>query len=358
MCDDNKYMSYAISLAKRGGIHVLSNPLVGAVIVCDNKIVGEGYHKKYGEAHAEVNAIKNVKYNDKHLLPSSTMYVSLEPCCHTGKTPPCTSLIIANKIKRVVIAMRDPFPKVDGEGIKILRDAGVDVKVGVMEKEAMELNRDFIIFHTQKRPYIVFKWAQTIDGFIDSDREDNTSPEWLTGESCKRLVHKWRSESHGIMVGSSTIRRDNAHLDVREWTGRNPHRFSIDRKGNLDEKAAFFTNDAPVTIFTSAVKKSSKQWITYVYIDFDSQSWINDIMSYMYKHNIKRLFIEGGKQLFDLFLERNLLDESHTFISNRSISELRGGETLNGITAPILPKNTHSSVVNIDGIIIKTCYYA
>lgn len=357
MSEDEKYISYALSLACKGGVNVIANPLVGAVIVCDNRIIGEGYHKVYGKAHAEVNAVNSVKSEDEHLLPMSTMYVNLEPCCHTGKTPPCTELIIAKKIKRVVIGMQDPFPKVDGEGIRIMRNAGIDVTVGILEEKCRKLNREFIVFHKKKRPYVIFKWAQTIDGYIDSDRDAETPPEWLTGAHCKRIVHKWRSETAGIMVGSSTVIRDNPELTVRAWSGKNPHRFVIDRKGVLTEESEIFSKAAATTVFCSSDKKTDKEWVEYYKIDFEKRDWFENMMSYMYRHKIKTLLLEGGYRLFNIFMEHGALDEARIFISPKMLSELRGGETLKGIKAPLLPKcDIHKSEI-IDGILLKSCYY-
>lgn len=357
MTTDKKYMSYALSLAERGGINVGTNPKVGAVIVHNNRIIGEGYHQLYGEAHAEVNAIDSIKEEDIKFLSEATMYVNLEPCCHTGKTPPCTEKIINNNIKRVVIGMQDPFPKVNGEGINILRNAGINVTVGILEAESITLNREFIVYHEKKRPYITFKWAQTLDGYIDSARDITIPPQWLTSSKCKQIVHKWRSEMNSIMAGSSTIKRDNSRLNVREWNGKSPHKITIDRYGYLLEDKDFFINDAPITLFTSIEKQSSLAHVEYVKINFESDNFMEEILSYLYEHKIKTLMIEGGSILFSMLLKFGYIDEARIFVSPLMLSELNGGENLEGVKAPILPKPISSKNEIIDNIILKTCYY-
>lgn len=357
MTIDEKYMSYALQLAKRGGLKVLTNPKVGAVVVYNNKIIGEGFHEIYGEAHAEVNAINSVKDEDKKFLPLSTIYVNLEPCCHTGKTPPCTEKIINSKIKRVVIGMKDPFPKVNGEGINILRNTGIEVTVGVLENVCIELNREFIVYHSKKRPYIIFKWAQTLDGYIDSDRDSKTPPQWLTGARCKQIVHKWRSEIDAIMVGRQTIERDNARLNVRLWSGQSPIKITIDRKGVLTGCEDFFINDSKIILFTTSPKISNDKNIHYIKIDDNDENPLKEIMKHLYAHKIKSLMIEGGTTLFNLFLKSGEIDEARIFTSPIMLSQLSGGERLNGVHAPILPTPNSSKYEIIDNITIKTCYY-
>ena len=235
MNTDEKYLKRCIELAKQGLGNTYPNPLVGSVVVYNGNIIGEGYHKKCGEAHAEVNAVNSVK--DKSLLCKSTLYVNLEPCSHIGRTPACSTMIIANKIPKVVIGSIDSFSKVSGKGVEMLKQAGIDAKVGILEKECRNLNKRFFTFHEKKRPYIILKWAQTKDGFIDIIRTNkNQTGEWITNELSRALVHKWRSEESSIMVGTDTANMDNPRLDVREWTGKNPLRISIDRKLRLTKK--------------------------------------------------------------------------------------------------------------------------
>lgn len=333
-----KYMQYALQIAKKGGREVLTNPKVGAVIVYKDRIIGEGYHKKYGETHAEVNAISSVSKEDLQHLPNSTIYVTLEPCCHYGKTPPCTELIITMGIRRVVIGMEDPFPRVAGGGIKQLREFGIEVIVGVCEKECRELNIDYITFNAERRPYIIFKWAQTLDGYLDADRPVTTPPAWLTGERCKQLVHKWRSEEHGIMVGTNSVIMDDPSLTVRLWSGENPHRYTFDRRGKIRKGSyKIIDNEAPTTIFT--------------YED------IEEVMDYLYLNRVKSLFVEGGATLFNALLSQNLIDEARVFVAPTLLSELYEGKYLTGVKAPLLPSPLASKVELIDTILLKTCYY-
>lgn len=358
MTTDEFYMQRCIELAEKGRTNVRTNPMVGCVIVHNGRIIGEGYHRKYGEAHAEVNAIQSVADTDKDLLSASTLYVNLEPCCHYGKTPPCSNLIIDHKIPKVVIGMQDPFPLVAGGGITMLRDAGIEVEVNILEKECRYLNRRFITFHEKKRPYVIFKWAQTIDGYIDNDREPDTPPTWLTNTECKRLVHKWRTEESAIIVGSETIKRDNPQLTAREWYGPSPLRLTIDRQRQLLPSGNIFKGDAPTVIFTQnstdipALSESYK----YVGIDFKNGLWMQKIMDYLYKQNILSMIVEGGTQLFNLFLENNYFDEARIFVSPLMLSELKGGHG-NGIKAPELPKGTNYEHTVIEDVLLKTVLF-
>ena len=239
---DEKFMLRCHDLARLGIARTAPNPMVGCVIVLDEKIIGEGYHRKCGEAHAEVNAINSVSNHE--LLKKSTLYVSLEPCSHYGKTPPCTDLIISKKIPRVVIGCVDSFSEVSGRGIKKLKQAGCDVIVGVLENESRELNKRFFTFNEKKRPYIILKWAQTLDGFIDIIRTDENqiAPTWISNEHSRMLVHKWRSHEDAIMVGTNTAEKDNPSLNVRDWDGKNPLRVVLDRQLRLNEKLNLFNN--------------------------------------------------------------------------------------------------------------------
>lgn len=319
--EDIQYMARALELAALGAGEVSTNPLVGAVVVHDGKIIGEGYHRRFGEAHAEVNAIDSVA--DRSLLAESTLYVSLEPCCHHGKTPPCTDLIISNGIKRVVVAMQDPFALVCGEGINRLRDNGIEVTVGVLKEEAEWQNRRFITYHAKKRPYIIVKYARTQDGYIDNDRDASTPASWLTGYPCRVLVHRWRAEEDAIMVGTNTVLRDNPSLTVREWYGRNPLRITIDKRGVLPENAKIFSHDAQTLVFT--------------------HESIEEILSILHARGVQSVLVEGGKTLVENLAKGGYIDEIREFISPMLLSDLKGGKGRSGVKAPDVPSVILSS---------------
>lgn len=316
----DQYMNRCLQLAEYGLGNVAPNPMVGAVIVYNGRIVGEGYHRQYGEPHAEVNAINSVV--DKSLLSECTLYVSLEPCSHFGKTPPCTDLIIENKIPRVVVAMVDPFEKVAGTGIQKLRDHGVEVTVGILEEEAKWLNRRFITFHTKKRPYVILKWAQTLDGFIDIDRKDDApvEPTWITNDACRTLVHRWRSEENGILVGNNTIIKDNPKLNVRFWTGKNPTRILIDRTLVSPADSAIFDGTQPTIVFIGKNSGSSTRKelfdnvpnLDIVSIDFAKEAELQ-IFEYVIQKNIQSIIIEGGYRTIQGFVSLNYWDEARIF---------------------------------------------
>ncbi len=328
---DPMYMARCLELAQNGQGNVAPNPMVGAVIVHNNVIIGEGYHVQYGEAHAEVNALNSVK--DKSLLRESTMYVSLEPCSHFGKTPPCTDRIIEAGIPRVVIASVDVNPKVSGRGIETLRKAGCDVTVGVLERETRELNRRFFTYNTRKRPYIIFKWAQTLDGFIDRARKPGEEPEWITNELSRSLVHRWRSEEQAIMVGTNTVERDNPRLNVRDWTGRSPLRIVIDRKLRLPIASNVFDGSLPTLLFvgnnTSATANRPKfaaiPNLEMVTIDFAKGMEVQ-LLKELYDREIVSVMVEGGAMLINSFVQKGLWDEARVFVGNKFFG--------NGVKAP------------------------
>ncbi len=304
---DKTMMNRCFDLAMNGLGKVSPNPLVGAVIVKDDKIIGEGYHREYGGPHAEVNAIRSVI--DHELLQGSTLFVNLEPCSHYGKTPPCTLLIIEKGISRVVISHVDPYHEVAGRGIAILRDAGIQVETGVLSEEGKYLNRRFLTFHTLKRPYIILKWAQTQDGFMDIDRKDPLAiSRWITNESSKVLVHKWRTEEDSIIVGFQTALTDNPILNAREYSGRNPLRIFLDRNLELPDNHHLLDGTIPTLILTG--KRQNKKGVTeYGMIDFDHDlpEQINHIL---YTKGIQSLMVEGGRKLLDLYLKSGLWDEA------------------------------------------------
>ena len=255
---EEKFMARCLELARHGAGHTAPNPMVGAVIVRDGAIIGEGFHRRCGEAHAEVNAIASVE--DEALLRESTIYVSLEPCSHYGKTPPCAELIIRKRIPRVVVGCLDPFPEVSGRGVRMLREAGIEVVTGVMEKEARQLNKAFMTFQTQKRPYVTLKWAESADGFIDKARTDRTEPPVVFSNPVTSVrVHKMRAESAAILIGKHTALLDNPSLTVRHWAGSSPVRLVIDKEGTLPDDLRMFDGLAPTWVFTGRKKASGFQ---------------------------------------------------------------------------------------------------
>ena len=337
MTEEELFMQRCIDLAQNGAGNVAPNPLVGAVIVHQNKIIGEGWHKKFGEAHAEVNAINSVQ--DKSVLSESTIYINLEPCSHHGKTPPCADLIIHHRFKKVVIGMMDPFDKVAGNGIKKLKDAGIEVIENVLKNECEDLNKRFITFHTKKRPYIILKWAQTIDGFIAPDSTKLSPEEFeqkrhITGFIIQKLVHKWRSEEDAIMVGTNSIFSDNPALNVRAWNGRNPVRICLDKNLRLSNTFKIFDRTQPTIIFTEKERSSSEN-LTYIKINFDDQL-PESILEKLFQNNIQSIIIEGGKQTLETFINKSLWEEAQIFTSQKILNE---GVKAPNITGNILHQN-------------------
>jgi diaminohydroxyphosphoribosylaminopyrimidine deaminase/5-amino-6-(5-phosphoribosylamino)uracil reductase len=312
---DKKYMQRCIELARSGAGSVSPNPMVGCVIVRGNEIVGEGFHRKYGEAHAEVNAVNSVA--NPELLKESTLYVSLEPCAHHGRTPPCTGLIIEKQIPRVVIGAADPSPEVAGRGIKKLKEAGIEVVSGVLGQECRELNKRFSTFHEKKRPYIILKWAQTSDGFIDIAREssDYGEPNWITGDLALRLVHKIRAEEDAIIVGTNTALKDNPSLSVRNWAGESSLRIVIDKELKLPETLKFF-DGTQKTLILNALKTEKEDLTEWFKLDF-SKDILPQILSELFSRKILSLIVEGGRQLLESFIRDGLWDEAHVFSGNK-----------------------------------------
>jgi len=320
MTSDEKYISRCIQLAKLGLGNTYPNPLVGSVIVHEGVIIGEGYHKKAGGPHAEVNAINSV--NDKSLIPKSTLYVSLEPCSHYGKTPPCADLIIKNGFKNVVIGTQDPFAKVNGLGIKKLLEAGCRVKVGACENECLALNKRFFTFHQKKRPYIILKWAESKDGFISPytfQHYKNKPPVWLTNPASKQLVHQWRTEEMAILVGTHTALMDNPELTVRQATGKNPISILIDRTLRVPETHRIF-NTASKTYVLTEIEKKNNGYVSYFKIDF-SENIIPELLDILYENGIQSLIVEGGKHTLDSFINLNLWDEARVFKTQVEFNE-------------------------------------
>lgn len=319
------YMQRCIELALLGSSFVAPNPMVGSVLVHEGRIIGEGWHKQYGGPHAEVNCINSVSATDQELIPFSTLYVSLEPCAHYGKTPPCTSLIIEKKIKRVVIGCRDPFDAVNGKGIALLKQSGVEVIEPVLEEEAKALNRRFFCFHRLKRPYIILKWAHTADGFIAADNDERLL---ITDEATNRLVHQWRAEEASILVGTATVRKDNPSLTNRLWYGKHPLRMMIDRQLKLPTTLHIFHDGHPLIVFNE-IKEGKENAVQYV--KFDRQpSLIPQILNYCYQHQIQSVLVEGGAALLSSFLDSGCWDEIRTLTNQKLYIE-------KGLKAPALP---------------------
>ncbi len=313
---DKIYMQRALQLARCGEGRVSPNPMVGAVIVCDGKIIGEGYHRKCGEAHAEVNAVASVV--DKSLLCRSTMYVTLEPCSHYGKTPPCCNLIKECKIPRVVIGIKDPFPEVAGRGISILKAAGVDVTVGVLEKECRYINRKFITAHTNQRPYVLLKWCESQEGYIAAIENGQPKPVQLSSPVSSLYMHRERSFYDAIMVGTTTVLTDNPSLTVRGWSGKNPLRVVIDREAKLSLENKIFNTEAHTLIFTHLTSSVSDE--RYIKIDF-TKNIIPQILRELYARNITSLMVEGGAKTLQSFIDAGLWDEVRREVSPLSIKE-------------------------------------
>ena len=292
MTDDEKYMRRCIQLAKNGQLNAKPNPMVGAVIVsAEGRIIGEGYHVRCGEGHAEVNAFASVRPEDEHLLPAATIYVSLEPCSHYGKTPPCADLIIKKGVRRVVVGCIDPFAEVQGRGIQKLRDAGIEVEVGVLEAECQALNRRFFTYHREQRPYIILKWAQTANGFLD----DHFKATQISSDFTKMLSHKLRAEEDAILVGRVTDEREHPQLNVRDWYGPDPKRLIVDHAHPLS-------------------------------------------LSSLYAHHIQSLIVEGGTKTLNTFIEKGLWDEIRVETNlNKTVSD--------GTRAPLIPP--HAKTISV-----------
>jgi len=319
--NDELYMQRAIELANRAGGYNAPNPRVGAVVVYQDKIIGEGYHERYGEGHAEVNAIDSVRPEDRTLLSKSTIYVTLEPCFHYGKTPPCVELILKHKIPRVVIACKDPFEKVAGQSIHKLEAEGVEVLVGVLEKEAAWVVRRFFTNVQKKRPYVLLKFAQSKDGFMGDPSKEIT----ISNPLSKRLVHQWRSEETAIMVGTNTALIDNPRLNNRLYFGRTPLRLVLDRQLRLPDDLYLFDNSIETWVFTAKKKQSKIDKVRYISLDFEA-NLLTSILAYLHEQKIQSVLIEGGQQLLQGFLDENLWDEARVLCSNENLKQ--------GVVAP------------------------
>lgn len=334
MTIDERYMARCLQLAANGRFATAPNPMVGAVIVHNGKIIGEGYHRQCGGPHAEVNAIASVK--DERLLREATMYVSLEPCAHYGKTPPCADLIVEKGIPRVVVGCRDSFEQVDGKGIEKLRAAGVEVVVGVLEKECLELNRAFFTYHSKQRPYITLKWAQSADGYIDGLRpmadggQGMEAVRFSTDETAVR-VHRLRALSDAILVGRRTAELDNPSLTTRLWPGANPLRLVVDRRGTLNRNLKLFDGTTKTVVFTEVFRDfGESENIVQVQLDF-SHDILPQMMRYLYEHKVQRLLVEGGAVLLQSFIDGGLWNEAYVEVAPFSL----GG----GVEAPSIDES-------------------
>ncbi|OFY90152.1 MAG: riboflavin biosynthesis protein RibD [Bacteroidetes bacterium RIFCSPLOWO2_12_FULL_31_6] len=372
---DEEYMNYCLALAKKGIGNVAPNPMVGCVIVYENKIIGEGYHHKYGESHAEVNAINSVRNKDE--LKESTLYVNLEPCAHFGKTPPCSNLIIESKIPKVVIGCTDIYVEVAGKGIQKMREAGIEVIVGVLEKESLDLNKRFFTFHNKKRPYIILKWAETKDGFIDINRnvianheersgkqshqkescfnssnlrqtqddKSRTNDNWITTQQSKKLVHQLRSEEQEIMVGTNTALNDNPQLNVREIAGKNPLRIVLDLNLRLPKDLNVF-DQSVLTLVINYLKQDKKNNLELVRIEKEKDV-ISQVFEILYQKEIQSVIVEGGAQLFNTFITKNLWDEARVFIGEKYFK--------NGLKAPNIHRKP-STIEQIETDVLNTYF--
>ena len=328
------FIARCIQLAENAKGNTSPNPMVGSVIVHNGDIIGEGWHHKSGEAHAEVNAIKSV--TNKKLLKESTIYVSLEPCAHFGKTPPCADLIVKHNIPKVVIGCRDPFDAVDGKGIEKLQKAGIEVIVGVLEKECLALNAPFFTYHTQNRPYIILKWAQSKDGFIDKVRKEaQQGVNWITTKATKILVHKWRHEVDGILVGSNTVINDNPELTVRMIEGSDPVRLIIDPLNEIPTNSKILDGSVKTLVFT---KKPLPDTSNLSYIDLNTeQDVLETVLKTCFDYEVQSLLVEGGAHTLRQFIDANLWDEARVLTGSPSFGQ--------GLKAPLItkiPSESHS----------------
>ncbi len=329
MGEETVFMGRCLQLARKGLGTTAPNPMVGCVIAYRGRVIGEGWHYRAGLPHAEVHAISAV--SDRALLRESTLYVNLEPCAHYGKTPPCADLIIAHGIPRVVIAVKDPSARAKGRGIQKLRDAGIEVTLGILRREALALNERFLTFHQKKRPYIILKWAQTRDGFIDEIRNaGDIGSNWISNPHARQLAHRWRAQEQAIVVGTNTVRNDNPKLTTRLWDGPNPLRVIWDRNLTLPQRAAVFSTDSHTLVFTE--KKAHPEWknTVFVQIEFEGDP-IEKILTELYARSIQSILIEGGRFTLSEFISKGLWDEARVFIGDKRFER--------GLKAPVFHGN-------------------
>lgn len=330
-----QYIKRCLDLALMGKGNVAPNPMVGAVLVHSGRIIGEGWHRKYGEAHAEVNCIENVKQEDRKLIPGSTMYVSLEPCAHHGRTPPCAGRIVEEGIKNVVTCNDDPFAAVNGKGMQILKDNHVQTLSGILSDEGKWVNRRFFCFHQNKRPYIILKWAQSANGIFAPYGNRRYQ---ITNAASTKLVHKWRTEEAAIMVGTNTALADNPQLTSRLWEGKQPLRIVIDRSLILPTNLNLFNAEVDTWVVNDQKEESSNN-LQYIKLDFDDKL-LGDIMQKLHAANIQSVIIEGGAKLLNSFIEKDLWDEARVFTGDKDITQ--------GIAAPRLTNANRTFETSIE----------
>lgn len=317
------YMNRCLELAQLGKGWTAPNPMVGCVIVKDDRIIGEGYHQEHGKAHAEVNAIHSLTNPED--IEGATIYVSLEPCSHFGKTPPCADLLVKSGVKTVVIGCRDTNPEVGGKGIERLKRAGIEVIEGVLEEECRQLNKRFFTFHEKQRPYVILKWAQTLDGYLDKPRGENeTGVNWISSIETKSLVHKWRGEEQSILVGRNTIINDNPSLTVREYKGKNPVRIVIDSQLQISGDVNIYSPEAPTIVF-NRIRNEKKENVEWVKI---GETSTKNILDELYKRGIISVFVEGGSRTLQYFIIDNVWDEARVVVGDKKFGE--------GVKAPVI----------------------
>jgi len=335
-----KYIERCLQIATNGIGTTRPNPSVGAVVVLNDEVIGEGFTSPYGGSHAEVNAINSVK--DKSQLKEATIYVTLEPCSHFGKTPPCADLIAKHQIKSVVIGCLDSNSLVAGKGIERLKNAGCAVVVGVLEKECRKHHKRFFTVQDKKRPYIILKWAETKNGFIAPLTKEETKPVWISNQYSQQLVHKWRSEEHAILVGTNTVIVDNPRLNVRSWNGENPIRIVLDRALRIPKEACVFDETLKTIVLTELEKNTSSEHLIFEQIDF-SLNIAKQVCEMLQKHQIQSVIIEGGLQTLQTFIDADLWDEARIFVG--------ANEFENGVKAPgISCKTIEEFKVKKDGL--------
>ena len=344
MNQSETYIKRCLQLAKMGLPAAMPNPSVGAVLVFENKIIGEGYTSAYGRNHAEVNAINSV--NNQELLPKATLYVSLEPCSHFGKTPPCADLIIKSNIKKVVIGTLDTNKKVAGQGIQKLIDAGIEIEIGVLENECYETNKRFFCYHNKKRPYVILKWAESFDGFIAPKNQEIGTSFSISNEISRQMVHKWRSEEQSILVGTTTVLKDNPKLDVRNWQGKNPIRIVLDQHGKISDDFNVKDKSIKTIVITSQENLTSTENLIYETLAFDHKL-VDAICDVLYKYEIQSVLVEGGTKTLQSFLDANCWDEARIFKSDILLQ--------NGVKSPeIKIKKFEKHKILADELIIFT----
>lgn len=323
-----QYINRCLTIAEYGKGAVAPNPMVGAVLVYNDRIIAEGWHQQYGQNHAEVNCLENVRVEDRDLIPECTMYVSLEPCAHYGKTPPCSERLVKEQVKKVVICNDDPYAEVDGKGLKILRDAGIEVASNILEGKGYWLNRRFFTFHQKKRPYIILKWAQTQQGYF---APVNRTRFQMSNPDSRQMVHKWRTEEAAIMVGHRTAISDDPQLTSRYWQGRNPLRIVLDKRLTLPHDLKLFNNESATWVINE-IEKYSKENIDYKKLDFDN-NLLHTLLDELYYDHKTSLIVEGGATLLQSFINLGLWDEARVFTTQNVLEE--------GVHAPLVNHVDH-----------------